>query len=284
MRAGLCSLFVAALVAASTGCSENGSSSPKLLPTTDFKNKVAAAIITGTELEAEPGFGAKVNVSSKTSLNTLSLRFTKEYADYRAHPDRLNSIVAALVQRAKARMGRGNDEESFAAVRGLILPVLKPKTAFRRLVEEPASTPFPGHLRVAYAVQRPDSFMVVTSADVARWRQTLGEIHRLALVNLVRETRREQPLLCEEEKACGWASGDGYDATRMIVPSLREQIVRKTGPAVYAVPRESVFIALPIRLANRIRSTVVRQFVTAPNPVSPDIFVERGGELVVLPG
>jgi hypothetical protein len=58
--------------------------------------------------------------------------------------------------------------------------------------------------------------------------------------------------------------------------------VRKIGPAVYAVPRESVYVALPIKLADRIKDKVVRDFVTAPNPVSRDVFVERGGEVVVL--
>jgi hypothetical protein len=32
----------------------------------------------------------------------------------------------------------------------------------------------------------------------------------------------------------------------------------------------------------RERSKVEHDFVTAPNPVSRDVFVERGGELVVL--
>jgi uncharacterized protein YtpQ (UPF0354 family) len=281
VRAGLASVLLAVLVAAMAGCSGKDNSSPKLLSTADFKNKVVAAIITGNEVKAEPGFGAKVDVSSRTSLNTLSLRFGKEYANYRAHPGRLDSVIRALVQRAKARMARGNDDESFAAARSLILPVLKPKASFRHLVEEPASTTFPGDLRVAYGVQRRDSFMVVTGADIARWKQTLSEIHRLAVANLVRETRRDQPLKCEE-KLCGWAAGDGYDAARMIAPELRREIVRKIGPAVYAVPRESVFVALPIKLAARIRGKVTRDFVTAPNPVSPDIFVERGGRLVVL--
>jgi uncharacterized protein YtpQ (UPF0354 family) len=282
VRAGLASLVLAALVAAAVGCSGGGNSSPKLLSTADFKNKVAAAIITGSDLDAENGYGAKVNVSSKTSLNTLSLRFPKEYADYRAHPDRLDAVVRGLVARAKTRMAQGNGDESFAAARPLILPVLKPKAPFRHLVDQPATTPFPGNLLVAYAVQRPDSFMVVTGTDVARWKRTLGEIHGLAVANIVRETKRHQPLTCEG-KLCGWASGDGYDAARMIAPELRREIVRKIGSAAFAVPSESIFVALPIKFANRIRGKVTHDFVTGSNPVSPDIFVERGGKLVVLP-
>jgi uncharacterized protein YtpQ (UPF0354 family) len=281
VRAGLTAVVLAAFCAAAVACGGSGKASTQLLSTGGFKDKLMSAIITRSDLDAEAGYGPKVNVSSKTSLNTLSVRFGKEYAEYKANPGRLGAILRGLVERAKKRMEAGNRAESFPSARRMILPLLKPAGAFRHLDQEPAATRFPGDLYVAYGVQRQDSFMLVTRADVARWAVSLGELHRLALANLVRETNREQRLKCEE-KLCGWASGDGFDAARMLPAELRAQIVRKIGPAVYAVPRESVFVALPIKLAGRIREKVTRDFVTAPNPVSPDLFVERDGELVVL--
>jgi uncharacterized protein YtpQ (UPF0354 family) len=281
VRAGVCALFLAALVAAVSGCSDNGNADSQL-STAGFKAKVVSSIISGTDFDAEAGYGPKVNVSSKTSLSTLSVRFGKKYAEYKAHPDRLDTIVNGLVQQAKTRMGAGNRDEPPASAQQFVLPLLKPTGSFRHLDQKLATTPFAGHLLVAYGLQRKDSFMVVTDADVARWKMSKDELHRYALANLVRETNKEQRLKCEE-KLCGWASGDGYDAARMLPAELRAEIVRKLGPAVYAVPRESVFVALPIKLAPRIRDKVTRDFVTAPNPVSPDLFVERNGELVVLP-
>jgi uncharacterized protein YtpQ (UPF0354 family) len=281
VRAVLVSLASLAVLAAATACNGSGQASTQPLSEAAFRDKAAAAIITGTDLDAS-GFGQKVRVAARTTLDTLSLPLDKPYAEYRAHPERLDAILHQLVKDAKTRMANGNSHSGFGEVRSLILPVLKPEVVVRRLTDEPASTPFPGHLHVLYAVQRPNEFLTVTRDDVARWKRPLAEIHRIALANLLRETHREQPLRCEE-KLCGWASGDGYDAARMLVPELRREIVAKIGRAVYAVPRESVFVALPINLADRIRTKVVRDFVTAPNPVSEDIFVERGGELVVLP-
>jgi uncharacterized protein YtpQ (UPF0354 family) len=281
VRAALVFAACLALLAAATGCSDKSKASSELLSIADFKEKAAAAIITGTDLRAESGFSSKVNVSAPDSLNTMSLGVEKAYAAYKRNPAKLDEILKGFVQDAKTRMARGNGNESFSSVRGLVFPILKPKTSFRRLAEQPVATTFPGELRVAYVVQRPDSFTLVTSADLARWKRSVADVHRLALANLLRETHREQPLRCEE-KLCGWAAGDGYDAARFVVPELRAEIVRKIGPAVYAVPRESVYVALPIKLADRIKDRVARDFVTAPNPVSRDLFVERGGELVVL--
>jgi uncharacterized protein YtpQ (UPF0354 family) len=281
VRAALVLVACFALLAAIAGCSDKSTPSARPLSIAAFKDKAAAAIITGSDLQAEPGFGPKVDVTAPESLNTLSAGVEEAYASYKRDPAKLDERLDNFAEDAETRLARGNADASFRDVRDAILPVLKPQTAFRRLSDQPAVTPFPGNLRVAYAVQKPDSFMLVTPADLERWQQSVGDIHRLALANLLRETRREQPLRCEE-KLCGWASGDGYDAARLVVPELRAAIVRKIGPAVYAVPRESVYVALPIRLAERIKSRVEHDFVMAPNPVSGDLFVERGGELVVL--
>jgi len=284
MRALLAWLGCAALLAAAAGCSGGGNdNAPTKLSAGAFKDKVAAGITLGAEgLNGEPGFGLRVDVTKPNSLDTLTLRLGKPYAEYAAHPGRLGAIVGRLVKETETRMTRGNADETFAAARAHILPLLKPGSAFRRLDAQPATMDFPGHLRVVYGVQLDDSFTAVTPADLQRWHKPIAEIDRLALANLARQTHATQPLLCEE-KLCGWASGDGYDAARMLVPELRHEIVRKIGPAVYAVPRTSVFAALPIKLAPRIRDLVTREFVTAPNPVSRDVFVERGGKLVVLP-
>jgi uncharacterized protein YtpQ (UPF0354 family) len=264
-----------------SGCSGKSKPSAQPLGIASFKEKAAAAIITGSDLKAEPGFGSKVDVTAAGSLNTLSLGVEEAYAAYKRDPAKLDELLKKFAEDADTRMARGNADTSFRDVRDVVLPVLKPQSAFRRLTDLPAVTRFPGSLRVAYAVQRPDSLMLVTPGDLERWQQSVTGIHRLALANLLRETRRKQPLRCEE-KLCGWASGDGYDAARLIVPELRAAIVRKIGPAVYAVPSESVYVALPIKLADRIKDRVEHDFVTAPNPVSRDLFVERGGELVVL--
>jgi uncharacterized protein YtpQ (UPF0354 family) len=269
--------FVAFVVAC--GGDDQGSAEP--LSEAGFAGKASAAIITGSELQAQPLQGDKVVVASDASLDTFALPLGEAYADYKANPDRLDELLANVVDDAEATMERGNAKRSYADARDRVLPILKPITALRRIEDEPATTRLPGSMYVVYLVRQKDSTMAVREADLERWGHSVAEIHRAALDNLLRQTNREQPLKCEQ-KLCGWASGDGWDAPRMLVPELRRQIERKIGPAVHAVPMESVYVALPIRLADRIRAKVEHDFVTADSPVSKDLFVERGGELVVL--
>jgi uncharacterized protein YtpQ (UPF0354 family) len=252
----------------------------------DFKNKVAAAIITGTDLQGAPGFGMKVDVSETDGLDTVQLVLDDAYKQYKADPDRQDEIVNGLVQEAVRRMEEGNSKRSFSEVSGKLMPMLKRRVDVHGIKGGPVVKTF-DDLDVIYAVQGDHYFTLATKDDLDRWGKSVDEIDQLALSNLERQTNKEQKLLCEPsggQKLCGWASGDGYDATRMLVPGLRRQIVKELGkPAVYAVPLESVFVALTRNYAPAIKAKVLQEFTTGKNPLSPELFEERNGQLVALP-
>ena len=251
----------------------------------DFKNKVAAAIIDDTTLQGDPGFGLTVDVSEPDGLDTVQLVLDDAYKQYTSDPDRQDEIVDGLVQEAARRMKEGNSKRSFADVSDLLMPMLKRRVDVGRIKDGPAVKPF-DDLDIIYAVQGDHYFTVATNDDLERWGKSVGEIDSFALANLEQETNKEQKLLCEPsggQKLCGWASGDGYDATRMLVPGLRRQIVKELGgPAVYAVPLESVFVALTRNYAPVIRGKVLQEFTSGENPLSPKLFEERNGQLVAL--
>ena len=270
----------------SAGTSSGATTTQGALSQRDFKNKVAAAIITGTDLQGDPGFGLTIDVSEQNGLDTVQLVLDDAYKQYTSDPDRQDEIVDGLVQEAVRRMEEGNTKRSFSAVRDQLMPMLKRRVDVSRIENDPAVTQF-DDLDVIYAVQGDHYFTVATKDDLARWGQSVDEIDSLALSNLEKQTNENQKLLCEPsggQKLCGWASGDGYDASRMLVPGLRRQIVKELGgPAVYAVPLESVFVALTRNYASVIKGKVLQEFTTGKNPLSPELFEERNGQLVALP-
>lgn len=270
----------------SAGTSSGATTTQGALSQRDFKNKVAAAIITGTDLQGDPGFGLTIDVSEQNGLDTVQLVLDDAYKQYTSDPDRQDEIVDGLVQEAVRRMEEGNTKRSFSAVRDQLMPMLKRRVDVSRIENHPAVTQF-DNLDVVYAVQGDHYFTVATKDDLARWGQSVDEIDSLALSNLEKQTNKNQKLLCEPsggQKLCGWASGDGYDASRMLVPGLRRQIVKELGgPAVYAVPLESVFVALTRNYASVIKGKVLQEFTTGKNPLSPELFEERNGQLVALP-
>ena len=281
----LTSAVAVSAAACNSGSSSDTTTTSQTLSVRDFKNKVAAAIITGSDLQADPGFGLKVDVSEPNGLDTVQLVLDDAYKQYRAAPAKQQEVVQGLVHDAVAQMQEGNSKRSFADVQDQLMPMLKRRAVVESGTADPAVTPF-HDLDVVYAVQREHSFTLVTKEDVKRWGRSLDQIDTRAISNLERETNAKQKLLCEPsggQKLCGWASGDGYDATRMLVPGLRRQIVQQLGgPAVYAVPLESVFVALTRNYSDVIKGKVLQEFTTGKNPLSPELFEERNAKLVVL--
>jgi uncharacterized protein YtpQ (UPF0354 family) len=284
--------LLACLIAALAGCAGDdspGGEEDVVLARSSFK-EVVVNELTKADVEAEGGYGLVVHVRAEP--NQVDLRLQQPFQEYRRDPERREEIVSGLVQEAKRRLDEGIGGLSFAEAQGSLMPLLKPRFAIRTWEEEPAETRAVAGLAVVYAVDRENDFTIVTPADVERWGKPLAELHELAFDNLLRQTNREQKLLCEPangQELCGWASSDGYDATRMLVPELRRQIERVyDGPAVYAVPMEHVFVALSFEVATRkgteklLRSRVEQQFQQSEDPVSPELFVERGAKLVVF--
>jgi uncharacterized protein YtpQ (UPF0354 family) len=191
-------------------------------------------------------------------------------------------------------METGIGELSFEDARDDLMPLLKARFQMRRFGFDAAETEQPANLATVYAVDSDDGFTIVTPEDVERWGTTIEEIDEVALDNLTRQTNEDEPLLCEPsggQQLCGWASGDGYDATRMIVPELRRQIRAEYGndePVAYAVPEEHIYVALPLNVLRRagierpFRLKLQRDFQMSEDPLSPEVFVEENGELVVL--
>jgi uncharacterized protein YtpQ (UPF0354 family) len=286
-------LSVLVLALAACGGGDEPASGDVVLDATSFKERVAAEL-RKADLEAEPAFGRTMEVNVADGPNRVDVLLAEPFAEYESDPDRRDEIIGGIVEETRTRVDEGIDAASFAEVEGDLMPVLKPRFELRTFDEEPAATPFPADLSIVYGVDRERDFTIVTPADLERWGKSVEELHEIALDNLLRQTNKHEKLLCEPSSGselCGWASGDGYDATRMIVPELRRQIERvyDGDPALYAVPAENIFVALPLALATRantrplLERRVEQDFATAKEkPVSPELFVEQNGKLVVL--
>ena len=286
-------VIVACLLFALPACAggDDGSAADDRRLVRSSFEEVVAAELRSAGYEAEPASGFAV--TAHDGPNRIDVALEEAYADYRAAPEREDEIVAGVAGDAQARLEDGLSETSFADVRADLMPLLKGRFELRTYGLRAAQTPFPGRLAVIYAVDGDDAFTLVRPADVERWGTTVAELHELALDNLLAQTNEEEPLLCEPsggQQLCGWASGDGYDAARLVVPELRDQIVDELGgPAAYAVPMENVFIALALEVLETgnteqlFRIKLQRDFQTSDDPLSPEVFVERGGELALRP-
>ncbi|MGH3023473.1 MAG: DUF1444 family protein [Gaiellaceae bacterium] len=289
----LTSCLLALLAVLAGGCAgDDGAAettTETLLADSSFA-EVVSAELRSADYEVEPG--AELELSVADGPNRVEVDLTDAYAEYEAAPEREEEIVQAVVEETRSRLAEGISDAALADVRRDVMPLLKAPFELRTYGFETARTPMAGGLAVVYAVDDGEAFTLVRPEDVERWETTEESLHELATGNLLRRTNEEEPLLCEpsgDQELCGWASGDGYDASRMVVPELRDQIEEEIGgPAAYAVPMENVFIALPLEVLESgatersFRSQLQRDYQTADDPLSSEVFVERRGELALL--
>jgi uncharacterized protein YtpQ (UPF0354 family) len=284
-------LFIAMLLAVLAGCAgDDSDDTPPAVPSA-FTEIVRAELVRAG-FDVEPRTDLKL--TAEQGPNRLELDLQEPFERLEAEPGSRDEIVDDVVAETQERAEAGIAELSFEDARDDLMPLLKPRFQVRRFGFEPAQKEQPANLATVYGVDSDDGFTIVRPEDVERWGTTVEEIDEIALDNLLRQTNEDEPLLCEpfgRQKLCGWASGDGYDATRMIVPELRRQIREEYGndePVAYAVPEEHVYVALPLNTLRRtgslrpFRLRLQRDYQMSEDPLSPEVFVEENGELVVL--
>ena len=289
LRALIAAFLAAALFAGCSGDESDGDSAPAV--PSAFTEIVRAELVSAG-LDVEPRTDLKL--TAEQGPNRVELDLQEAFDRLEDDPDSRDEIVDEVVADAQERLETGAGELSFEDARDDLMPLLKARFQIRRFGFDAAKTEQPAGLATVYAVDSDDGFAIVRPEDVERWGKTVEEIDEIALDNLLRQTNEDEPLLCEpsgNQELCGWASGDGYDATRMIVPELRRQIREEYGndePVAYAVPEEHIYVALPLNTLRRkgierpFRLKLQRDFQTSEDPLSPEVFVEENGELVVL--
>jgi uncharacterized protein YtpQ (UPF0354 family) len=289
LRALILTCLAAVLVAGCMGDDSDGDA-PEAVPSA-FTEIVRGELVRAG-FDVEPRTDLKL--TAEQGPNRVELDLQEAFDRLEDDAGSRDEIVDDVVADAQERMETGIGELSFEDARDDLMPLLKARFQMRRFGFDAAETEQPANLATVYAVDSDDGFTIVTPEDVERWGTTIEEIDEVALDNLTRQTNEDEPLLCEPsggQQLCGWASGDGYDATRMIVPELRRQIRAEYGndePVAYAVPEEHIYVALPLNVLRRagierpFRLKLQRDFQMSEDPLSPEVFVEENGELVVL--
>lgn len=291
LRALLVTCLIVALVAGCAG--DDGAADddePAAVPSAFTEIVRGELVRAGFDIEP----ATDLELTAEQGPNRVEVDLHEAFERLEDDPGSRDEIVDEVVADTQERAETGIGELPFEDAKDDLMPLLKPRFQIRRFGFDAAETKQPANLATVYAVDSDDAFTIVRPEDVERWGTTVEEIDEIALDNLARQTNEDEPLLCEPSGAqplCGWASGDGYDATRMIVPELRRQIREEYGndePVAYAVPEEHVYVALPLNALRRrgierpFRLKLQRDFQQSEDPLSPEVFVEENGKLVVL--
>lgn len=203
------------------------------------------------------------------------------YRDCLLRSESMGAIIREYLDQLIESLREVGDYDDFAKIRSRLLPMLKGEDWIANLPNL-ASTEFAPGVRLCFAVDSPTRVAYVTGEMLKTWDVPLERVQEIAQDNLARSGPVEMMTLRDEEEsvvALVVNVQDGYDATRLALPSVREAFAEELGD-VYLVglPNRDFLIAFSER-DEQTRSGIIRQvkhdFQRMNHAITPVIYRVR---------
>ena len=193
------------------------------------------------------------------------------------HTDR--HIDRWMVELLRASEGSPDQTADFPEVKGRIMPMLLPERAIDRegaMVSQPL---LPG-LRVVYALDNDRTIAYIPQITVKKWNVTPEELHQTAIANLVSHSQEIGGQAAQDEDGTVnlviLQIMDGYDASRLLLPSLHDRLRRFLGsPFAAGVPNRDILLCFrnTDEMVNRLRKQIRNDYREMPHQISDRVLL-----------
>ncbi|HEU4391587.1 MAG TPA: DUF1444 family protein [Blastocatellia bacterium] len=135
--------------------------------------------------------------------------------------------------------------------------------------------PFHSDISIGFVIDREAAYSYVRAEDFERWGVSEDALYEQSLVNLGRAT--EGISITGGDGFLGVETKDGYDAARILLPSLREYAAQTLGTPFFAAFPNRDFLIMWSRnsaaeFQELAREKVRLDFGQQPYPLTPDVF------------
>jgi len=205
------------------------------------------------------------NVVSLENIYRLAVLNPKEM---RRHVERW------IVELLRAAEGSPDRTGSYEQLKERILPMVLPEDA-GRAHDDTLSQPLVEGLRVAYAIDSDRTIAYIPQSQFEEWNVTADDLHANAIDNLV--SRSESMVASAAQDESGRVSlilfqtGDGYDASRLLLPTLHERLKEHLGsPFAAAIPTRDILLCFrnDAETIARVKEQVAEDYLRMPHQVT----------------
>jgi len=172
------------------------------------------------------------------------------YSAYMRDPAQLDAVAQTFAQTLLGiQPDRGSSD--FAELSGRVYPILKPILMLAEVRERRlpmlAYREFLADLMIAYVIDEERSFAYINEDHLELWNISVHDLHEQALENLRRRTDEQVKYTTVgegEQRLFIFNSGDGYDATRLLLADVLAAWAREVpGHLVIGIPNRDFLIA-----------------------------------------
>jgi uncharacterized protein YtpQ (UPF0354 family) len=176
---------------------------------------------------------------------------TSAYAAYARDPSQLDTVARGYIRVLLGELPE-RSERDYASLAARVMPMLKPIELLVMVSERKlpmiAYRDFIADLIITYVIDEKNSVAYINEEQLESWGITIQDLHEQAVANLRRRTEAEVRYTTVgegEQRLFIFSSGDGYDATRLLLTDLLAEWNREVaGRLVVGIPNRDFLIAL----------------------------------------
>ncbi|MEM7383404.1 MAG: DUF1444 family protein [Verrucomicrobiota bacterium] len=174
------------------------------------------------------------------------------------------------------------DDLPLDEVQDKLFPQIMPGDFTRAAPSTILSFPFARDIRVGVVADFPDAYMYVRLEDLERWKISADQAFATALENLETASADLDMHFVDNgpNTFAAVASGDGYDAVRILLPGLQSFLAQHLGETFrFGIPNRDFLICWRLDCDDSFHqdfsSKVAADHGEQPYPLSPSVFVRN---------
>jgi len=221
--------------------------------------------------EADGSFSVMIN-GSVAPLENL-------YRGALLRPDELQHHVERwAVELLRAAEGTPDEDATFDEVRDRLMPLILPASSATDTPHNVVHEPLIPGLIVAYAIDHDRTISYLPRQKFEEWKIGLEELHDVAIANLTTRSEAISAHAAQDESGqvnlILFQTMDGYDASRLLLPTLHERLRPHLGsPFAAGIPNRDILLCFrnDPENADRLAKQIAEDYQRMPHQVTDQL-------------
>jgi uncharacterized protein YtpQ (UPF0354 family) len=197
-----------------------------------------------------------------------------------------HNVERWVVELLRAGENTPDRETSFEDLRDRILPMILPENSPSH--DGVVSESLVEGLRIGYAIDNDRTIAYIPESHFAKWGVSQDDLHDVAIENLIRRSEQMSAHAAQDEDGnislIIFQTMDGYDASRVLLPTLHEKLREHLGsPFCAGIPNRDILLCFrnDEETVARLRSQIQEDYRKMPHQVTDQLLLVTADGIAV---
>jgi hypothetical protein len=185
-----------------------------------------------------------------------------------------------MVELLRAAEGTPDQSGEYDDVKDRILPMVLSATTTELKTDAMVTQPLIDGLIVAYALDSDRTISYIPRVLFEEWKMSIDDLHDVAIKNLVAKSEAINAHAAQDEDGAInlilFQTMDGYDASRILLPTLHERLREHLGsPFAAGIPNRDILLCFrdDEETVNRLKSQIAEDYRSMPHQVTDKLLL-----------